>query len=102
MVARTFEDPGCRVNALTHAMGTHMSSCRRLLALAFALALIGTAAPANSQSSSGAPVVIVNSGHSQTVGSMAFSPDGHWLVSGSDDAAVKIWDAHSGRLLRTL
>ncbi|MBW4495728.1 MAG: hypothetical protein KME26_22135 [Oscillatoria princeps RMCB-10] len=31
------------------------------------------------------------SGHSRTIISVAFSSDGRTLVSGSDDATVKIW-----------
>ena len=34
--------------------------------------------------------------------SVAFSPDGHTLVSGSDNGAVEIWDPSNGQLLRTL
>ena len=41
-------------------------------------------------------------GHSLRVTSVAFSPDGRTIVSGSDDRTLKIWDTASGRELRTL
>src|SRR5262252_1112540 len=34
--------------------------------------------------------------------SVAFSPDGLWLASGSSDSAVKLWEASSGKLVRSL
>jgi WD40 repeat protein len=40
-------------------------------------------------------------GHSDNVYSVAFSPDGGRIVSGSGDNTVKLWDAASGALLRT-
>ena len=40
-------------------------------------------------------------GHTDSVGSVAFSPDGKRLISGSD-TMVKIWDAASGHELLTL
>ena len=41
-------------------------------------------------------------GHEQTATSVAFSPDGRVLVTGSYDETVKVWDLSSHRLLATL
>ena len=41
-------------------------------------------------------------GHTNNVTSVAFSPNGCALVSGSTDKTIKLWDAASGQLLRTL
>jgi WD40 repeat protein len=30
-------------------------------------------------------------GHSDDVGSVAFSPDGKWLATSSDDRTAKLW-----------
>jgi WD40 repeat protein len=41
-------------------------------------------------------------GHDTNVRSVAFSPDGRTLASGSDTGEVKLWETSSGKLLYTL
>lgn len=48
------------------------------------------------------PELIVQAGHSAAVTALAVSPDGQWLASGAKDNLVKIWEAKSGLLIRTL
>lgn len=41
-------------------------------------------------------------GHQDRVISMAFSSDGTWLLTGSNDKTVRLWEASSGQALLTL
>ncbi|KAF7972841.1 hypothetical protein HWV62_16950 [Athelia sp. TMB] len=41
-------------------------------------------------------------GHSERVNSLAFSPDGSKIMSGSSDGTIRLWDAVSGAHLNTL
>jgi small GTP-binding protein len=41
-------------------------------------------------------------GHTDTVFSIAFDPQGRTLASGSEDTTVRVWEVASGKLLRTL
>ena len=41
-------------------------------------------------------------GHLSVVYSVAYSPDGTKIISGSYDQTIKIWDANTGECLKTL
>ncbi|KAF8626013.1 hypothetical protein AX14_011523 [Amanita brunnescens Koide BX004] len=51
--------------------------------------------------STGAELKVLN-GHTETVYSAAFSPDGARIVSGSSDKSVRVWDASTGAELKVL
>jgi WD40 repeat protein len=46
--------------------------------------------------------LFVQLGHTDAVWSVAWSPDGRSLASGSGDWTVKVWDVERGELLHTL
>ena len=41
-------------------------------------------------------------GHEDTVNSVAFSPDGQMIVSGSWDETIRLWDVNTGKNLETI
>ena len=41
-------------------------------------------------------------GHTSWIGRIAWSPDGSYLASPSDDKTIRIWDTRSGAIARTL
>lgn len=45
----------------------------------------------------GQPVVGVSVHHDKQVNAVAFSPDGHWLATGSADHTARVWDAGTGQ-----
>src|SRR5437868_3604879 len=47
-------------------------------------------------------VVRTLKGHELRVNSVAYSSDGKWLVSGSDDQTIRIWDVETGKEKRVL
>lgn len=48
------------------------------------------------------PEIVLQTGHSSKVDAVVFSPDGRWIATGSFDNTIKIWDAETGRELRSL
>jgi WD40 repeat protein len=59
---------------------------------------------AEADDSSHLPVTCLNTlrGHSRRAWTIAFSPDGQLLASGSDDQTIRLWNAHSGTCLVVL
>jgi WD40 repeat protein len=50
----------------------------------------------------GQPLGAPLSGHTRSVNSVVFSPDGHYLVTGGEDGAVQVWDAQTAALVREI
>jgi WD40 repeat protein len=48
------------------------------------------------------PELVPQTGHSGEAQAVAFSPDGRTLASASMDDSIKIWDAATGREVRTI
>lgn len=48
------------------------------------------------------PPLLVIKGHKDWVNSVSYSPDGKFIVTASRDRTIKIWDAQSGKELKTL
>jgi WD40 repeat protein len=41
-------------------------------------------------------------GHTKAINAVAYSPDGAWIATASDDGTAKLWDAKTGKFQRTL
>jgi len=68
----------------------------RILAAVFVVLVISSPAMAYEK-----PEIFVQMGHSDRADTMVLSEDGRYLVTGSGDKTVKLWDAGSGSEIRT-
>jgi WD40 repeat protein len=48
------------------------------------------------------PELVLQTGHTSVVQDLRFSPDGRYLISGSTDRLIRLWEISSGRLVNTL
>ena len=68
----------------------------KILVAVFAVLIISNTATADEK-----PEIFVQLGHSGSVNAVTFSSDGRYIVSGSDDNTVKLWEVSTGREIRT-
>ena len=54
------------------------------------------------QSPQARPELVLQTGHTGAINAIALSSDGRFLVSGSEDSTIKLWDIATGNVLRTL
>jgi len=71
---------------------------RKLRRILFIVLALGMCHAARGQR----PELVIQTGHADRVSTVAFSPDGRMLASGSDDNTIKLWDVATGQELRTL
>ncbi|MDT5122019.1 MAG: hypothetical protein QOC96_1501 [Acidobacteriota bacterium] len=76
----------------------HISTCVCLILTVFVMGWAQKPEPVVQEK----PELVVQTGHSGRVTSVAFSPDGKTLASGSTDNTIKLWNIESGKELRTL
>src|SRR5688572_16865491 len=48
------------------------------------------------------PELVLQTGHTGPINAIALSSDGRFLVSGSNDNTIRLWDMATGSVLRTL
>src|SRR5262245_20135308 len=92
------------MNLLSHSF----SFVRRFICVGSLFALIGVwlsigSASAQTASSAAQPILRVETGmHTAVIRRIGVDAAGRYLVTGSDDKTVRMWELATGRLLRTL
>lgn len=62
---------------------------------------LNTGCPNQAVTKQDQPEVLIQIGHTGHIRTAVFSPDNRYILSGSTDNTVALWDTHSGRQIRT-
>ncbi len=87
---------------LGRLLGFESSEIQRLLTQAQQSKTLGLLPQTASLTPPGGSLVRTLVGHSDSVNAVALSADGKYLISGSDDKTLKVWNWQTGEELRTL
>jgi WD40 repeat protein len=68
----------------------------------FLVAALGLWSQTASVYAANQPELVLQTGHLRAVNTVAFSPNGKWLATGSYDKTVILWETSTGQQLRTL
>jgi WD40 repeat protein len=82
--------------------GAEPLKCLLIAAAVMVLAWLSLLSPRLATAQGRPDIEWMAGGHADYVNSVAFSPDGTLLASGSDDKTIKLWRVSDGSLVRTL
>src|SRR5437588_1439370 len=69
----------------------------------FLLIILASAGSARGQATKESPILVLDAGgHTDSIPTVLFTPDGKQVISVSKDRTARIWDVASGEMLRTL
>src|SRR5262245_21325439 len=89
--------PACPPRLKESSMQRHLAASLFSLVATVALCLLPMAA----QEKSGTQIIATFKGHTEPVYSVAFTPDGKYLATGSFDNTIKLWEVASGKEAKT-
>lgn len=99
MTSNIFDLPFLQQIKLLHMLSQRRNPIRFLL-LCMPMTLVLSVRGDEPDERSGRPVFVEQLGHDHIVDAVAVSPDGRFILSGSPDRTVRLWNFETGKLIR--